>query len=152
MYRTTTADLGSAYGTSKAGIGVMHLGVMNSKLTMKGIIPCIMAGILGIYGLIVACIVGTKIDVKGGYSSFNGYAHLAAGLAVGLSSLASGMSIGVVGDAGVRAFGKQQKVFVALLLILIFAEALGLYGVIVSLVIAFQQNGPDNCAQYVPSK
>lgn len=143
-------DLGSAYGISKSGIGVMHLGVMNSKLIMRGIIPPIMAGILGIYGLIVACIIGTTIRVADGYSSFKGHAHLAAGLAVGLSALAAGMSLGVVGDAGVRAFGRQQKVFVALLLIMIFAEALGLYGVIVSLVMTFQPGGPSNCKDFLP--
>jgi len=34
---------------------------------------------------------------------FIGYAHLAAGLCCGLSSLAAGLAIGIVGDAGVRA-------------------------------------------------
>jgi V-type H+-transporting ATPase proteolipid subunit len=62
-------------------------------------------------------------------------------LATGLSCLAAGLSIGIVGDAGVRAFGKNQNVFVALLLILIFAEALALYGLIVALVVANLQNG-----------
>jgi V-type H+-transporting ATPase proteolipid subunit len=51
--------LGSAYGTAKAGVGVAHLGVMNEKLIMRGIIPCIMAGILGIYGLIISIIIGS---------------------------------------------------------------------------------------------
>ena len=38
------------------------------------------------------------------------------------------MAIGIVGDAGVRAVGQQEKLFVGMILILIFAEALGLYG------------------------
>ena len=57
-----------------------------------------------------------------------GYAHLSAGLCCGLSGLAAGMAIGIVGDAGVRAVGQQEKLFVGMILILIFAEALGLYG------------------------
>lgn len=36
------------------------------------------------------------------YYLFDGYAHLAAGLACGLAGLAAGMAIGIVGDAGVR--------------------------------------------------
>lgn len=52
------------------------------------------------------------------------------------------MSLGIVGDAGVRAFGKQKKVYIALILILIFAEALALYGLIVALVVANQGGGP----------
>ena len=70
------------------------------------------------------------------YSSYTGFAHLAAGLCCGLSGLAAGMAIGVVGDAGVRAVGQQEKLFVGVILILIFAEALGLYGLIVALILS----------------
>ena len=67
---------------------------------MKGTVPCIMAGILGIYGLIVSVVIGGTITGGAGYSSYKGYIHLAAGLSAGLSALAAGMSIGIVGDAG----------------------------------------------------
>jgi V-type H+-transporting ATPase proteolipid subunit len=70
------------------------------------------------------------------YSMYNGFVHLAAGLCCGLSALAAGMAIGIVGDAGVRAVGQQEKLFVAMILILIFCEALGLYGLIVALVLS----------------
>lgn len=46
------------------------------------------------------------------------------------------MAIGIVGDAGVRAIGQQEKLFVGMILILIFAEALGLYGLIVALILS----------------
>ncbi len=72
------------------------------------------------------------------YSSYTGYAHLSAGLCCGLSGLAAGMAIGIVGDAGVRAVGQQEKLFVGMILILIFAEALGLYGLIVALILSQQ--------------
>ncbi|KAH0731915.1 hypothetical protein KY289_003103 [Solanum tuberosum] len=36
------------------------------------------------------------------YYLFNGYAHLSSGLACGLAGLSAGMTIGIVGDAGVR--------------------------------------------------
>ncbi|KAL9645236.1 hypothetical protein ABK040_002436 [Willaertia magna] len=136
------ANLGSAYGSSKAGVGVAHLGIMDHKLVMKGIVPVIMAGILGIYGLIVGIIISTNINVGAGYSTYKGYTHLASGLACGLSALAAGLAIGVVGDAGVRAYGKQQRIFVGLILILIFGEALALYGLIVALVVSLLDNGP----------
>jgi V-type H+-transporting ATPase proteolipid subunit len=87
---------------------------------------------LGIYGLIVAVIIqGSIVAPSNGmsqYSLYTGFAHLAAGLCCGLSGLAAGMAIGIVGDAGVRAVGQQEKLFVGMILILIFAEALGLYG------------------------
>lgn len=53
---------------------------------------------------------------------------------VGFGGLAAGFAIGVVGDAGVRATAQQPSMYVVMILILIFAEALGLYGLIIGLV------------------
>ena len=53
---------------------------------------------------------------------FRGFVHLGAGLAVGLSGLAAGYAIGIVGDAGVRGTAQQPRLFVGMILILIFAE------------------------------
>merc|ERR1711887_470651 len=100
-----------------------------------------MAGVLGIYGLITSVIINGKI--KQPYGPFQGYAHFSAGMTVGLSSLAAGLAIGIVGDAGVRANAQQPRLFVGMILILIFAEALGLYGLIVGLVVA---SGADKAA------
>jgi V-type H+-transporting ATPase proteolipid subunit len=47
---------------------------------------------------------------------------------VGLTGLAAGYAIGIVGDAGVRAYMSQSRIFVGMVLILIFGEVLGLYG------------------------
>jgi V-type H+-transporting ATPase proteolipid subunit len=137
------ANIGAAYGTAKSGVGISSMGVMNPQLVMRNIIPVVMAGVLGIYGLIVAVIIQESITTPDGngatkYSSFTGYAHLSAGLCCGLSGLAAGMAIGIVGDAGVRAVGQQEKLFVGMILILIFAEALGLYGLIVAIILSQQ--------------
>jgi F0F1-type ATP synthase membrane subunit c/vacuolar-type H+-ATPase subunit K len=122
------------------------MGVLRPELVMKSIVPVIMAGVLGIYGLIIAVIVSTgstfhlhiMTSKRGGellvlagcnnqllsilipicsgptdmprllavttteYTLYKGYAHLSAGLSCGLGSLAAGMCIGIVGDAGVR--------------------------------------------------
>jgi len=50
--------------------------------------------------------------------------------------LAAGLAIGIVGDAGVRANAQEDRIFVGMILILIFAEALGLYGLIVALILS----------------
>ncbi|RNE99073.1 vacuolar type H+ ATPase subunit [Trypanosoma cruzi] len=129
------ANLGSAYGAAKAGVGVAHLGLSAPEKIMRGIVPVVMAGILGIYGLIVAVIINNNIKTEPySYSIFSGNLHLGAGLAAGLAALAAGLSIGVVGDTAVRAYGKQDQVFVAMVLMLIFSEALGLYGLIIALL------------------
>ena len=57
-----------------------------------------------------------------------GFLHLGCGIAVGMTGLAAGYCIGIVGDAGVRAYMEQSRIFVGMVLILIFGEVLGLYG------------------------
>eukprot|EP00656_Telonema_subtile_P036581 TRINITY_DN405_c0_g1_i6.p1 TRINITY_DN405_c0_g1~~TRINITY_DN405_c0_g1_i6.p1 ORF type:complete len:233 (+),score=46.21 TRINITY_DN405_c0_g1_i6:141-839(+) len=131
------ACLGAAYGTAKSGVGVANMGVMHPDMVMKSIIPVVMAGVLGIYGLIVAVLLasGIKSDQPWGYSSYSGFSALSAGMCCGLAGLSAGLAIGIVGDAGVRANARQPKLFVGVILILIFAEALGLYGLIVALIL-----------------
>ena len=128
------ANLGAAYGTAKSGVGICSMGVLKPDKIIKSVIPVIMAGILGIYGLIVAVILNQRIGDD--YKYKNGYSHLASGLCCGLSALGAGIAIGIGGDAGVRALGQNDKIFVGMMLILIFAEALGLYGLIVSLILS----------------
>jgi len=163
---------------------------------MKNIIPVVMAGVLGIYGLIVSVIIAQGIlspsrmnadqkqTVVTKYSSYTGWCHLAAGLSCGLSCLAAGGTIGIIGDVGTRAYGIKasggrrwwdrmdahsvhggnqedggapemspqemqnedgaNQLFVGLLIMLIFAEALGLYGLIVALILSQRTY---NCSQ-----
>ncbi|CAE7764823.1 VAP [Symbiodinium sp. CCMP2456] len=72
------ANLGAAYGTAKSGVGIASMGVMRPDMIMKSIIPVVMAGVLGIYGLITAVIINGKMDAAN-YSAYSGYAHLGAG-------------------------------------------------------------------------
>ena len=105
------ANLGAAYGTAKSGVGVCSMGVLKPDQIIKSVIPVIMAGILGIYGLIVAVILIQKIPsdinaASSGYGYKQGFSQLSSGLCCGLSSLAAGFAIGIAGDAGVRALGQ----------------------------------------------
>lgn len=128
------SSLGAAYGTAKSGVGIAAMSVMRPELIMKCIIPVVMAGIIAIYGLVVAVLLAGKLDAAdAGYSLYYGFVHLGAGLSVGLSGLAAGFAIGIVGDAGVRGTAQQPRLFVGMILILIFAEVLGLYGLIVAI-------------------
>ena len=130
------ANLGAAYGTAKAGVGISAMGVMCPTKVIKSVLPVIMAGLLGIYGLIVSVLISQKLSNAQTLSAIDGYKYIGSGLCCGLTSLSAGIAIGIGGDAGVRALGHQDKVFVGMMLILIFAEALGLYGLIVSLMLS----------------
>lgn len=166
------ANVGGAYGTAKAGQGIMAMGIRSPELLMKNIIPVVMAGVLGIYGLIVAVILNGKItrpqDQYVTYSQFNGFAHLAAGMCCGLAALASGLAIGISADAGTRAVGAQSAMaaswkkmgftgdaggdaggsgdalFVGTVLIQVFAGNLGLYGLICALILSQMESSCDD--------
>lgn len=43
--------------------------------------------------------------------------YLGAGLSVGLSGLASGFAVGIVGDSGVRGTGQQPRLFVGMVIL-----------------------------------
>ena len=150
------------WGTWKAGVSLLNTGIRHPSSVMKNVIPIVMAGVIGIYGLIIAVILAGNIPppaVGSGenvYSIYTGMAHLCAGLCCGLSGLAAGGCIGIIGDYGVRSVGyrtsnisvvfstdkggggfdgddegaggggDENKLFVGMLIMLIFSEALAL--------------------------
>lgn len=65
---------------------------------------------------------GKVTKASEGYTLDKGFAHLAAGLTCGLCGLGAGYAIGIVGDAGVRGTAQQPRLFVGMILILIFSE------------------------------
>jgi V-type H+-transporting ATPase proteolipid subunit len=121
-----------------------------------------MAGIIAIYGLVVSVLISDGLTQE--MALFTGFIQLGAGLSVGLSGLAAGFAIGIVGDAGVRGTAQQPRLFVGMILILIFAEVLGtfqsflapasdhtltpdtgLYGLIVALLMNSKASVNANC-------
>lgn len=52
-----------------------------------------------------------------------------------MGGLAAGYAVGIVGDYCVRGYARENRIFVIMVLILIFAEVLGLYGLIVALIL-----------------
>ena len=52
--------MGAAYGTAKSSIGISAVGVLQPALIMRAVLPVVMAGIVGIYGLIVSIIISTS--------------------------------------------------------------------------------------------
>ena len=129
------SNVGAAYGTAKAGIGIGSMAVTKPSLVYKSLVPVVMAGILGIYGLIVGVILIPKVKPENS-GPFQGAKLLASGMCVGWSSIAAGYAIGIVGDTGVRSNAQNQEIFVAMILMMIFAEAIGLYGLIVAIILS----------------
>ena len=52
--------MGAAYGTAKSGVGIAAMAIMKPERIMKSVIPIIMAGIVAIYGVVVAVLISQK--------------------------------------------------------------------------------------------
>jgi len=142
--------IGSAYGTSKSGLGLTPVSkegenqeLMNAAETpqhkvpiMKQFISIIISGVIAIYGLIIAVIINAKRNP----SYETGYSCFGAGLSMGLCGLASGIALGTFGERAVRRASRDPSFYVPMVLVLIFIEAIGLYGLIVALLSLMNTN------------
>jgi V-type H+-transporting ATPase proteolipid subunit len=157
-------------GTARAGVSIMHTGIKSPELVWRNLIPVVMAGVNGIYGLITSIVILGSIAAPGDggvnrYSLYTGCAHLAAGICCGLSGLGSGACIGIAGDSAIYACGAYdvqiksgrgrrsgrggggekskkggggEKLFVAMVLVQVFAGNIALYGLIASIILSQQ--------------
>ncbi|KAK3684485.1 H(+)-transporting V0 sector ATPase subunit c [Vermiconidia calcicola] len=117
------SSFGAAYGTSKSSIGAFSAGVLRPDLGIYMLLPCVFSGILAIYGLVASVLIANHIRVE--LSLYTALVNLGSGLTVGLCALAAGFALGIAGDAGVRSIAQQPRMFISMMLILIFAEVLG---------------------------
>lgn len=62
--------MGAAYGTAKSGTGIAAMSVMRPELIMKSIIPVVMAGIIAIYGVVVAVLIAGELGPSTSYSLY----------------------------------------------------------------------------------
>ena len=62
--------MGAAYGTAKSGTGIAAMSVMRPELIMKSIIPVVMAGIIAIYGVVVAVLIAGQLKPAPEYTLY----------------------------------------------------------------------------------
>jgi V-type H+-transporting ATPase proteolipid subunit len=111
------------------------------RIQTKNLISVIFCEAVAIYGIIIAIIFTNRLDSvlklnqplsRNAY--YTGYSLFWSGMSVGLSNLACGICIGITGSAAVLADAHDSKLFVKILVIGIFASAIGLFGLIVALL------------------
>jgi V-type H+-transporting ATPase proteolipid subunit len=107
-----------------------------------------------IYGVIMAIILSNKIkkpetsdyelsqywDFPGFY--YAGYGMFSSGLSVGLTNVASGVSVGIAGSSCAIGDAQDPSLFVKVLIVEIFASALGIFGIIVGIIQSNSCNFP----------
>ncbi|KAH7182802.1 uncharacterized protein B0J16DRAFT_385876 [Fusarium flagelliforme] len=130
---------GASYGTAKSAGAIFQSGILRPDMLMQNTLCAIMAQILSIYGLVASVIMSNNIKEK--MPIHTAFLQLGAGISVGLCGMAAGFAIGIV----VRASSQQPRLYIGMVLILIFAEVLGLYGVIVSILMLTRSTEAAEC-------
>ena len=159
--------LGAAASVFLSSAGSAYASIHGGEFALKspygfvGFSPIIIGGVLSIYGLIVAVLLGGKMG-NSTLEETDGYRNLSVGLSVGLACLCSGVGLGkfiktsmtshvalgqeadaatrpLLGGASTQAVAFPKSI-VRILLCLCFLEAIGLYGLIVGLILMSQDS------------
>lgn len=153
------SSVGACWASVPSGVYATH-----SREGAKGFAAVVISGVLALYGIIVAALVIHRLHAGAELTAVEGYMHLSAGLSVGLACLASGGAIAGFVDRHMSAtmsmeaparradaeheqttpllpaapHGREPLWFettTEFLMVLVFLEAIGLYGLIAALLL-----------------
>ena len=145
------------------GTSILGSAIKMPRIVSKNLVSVIFCEAVAIYGLILAIIMQGRLQIKlegvdvyanlatFQQAEYSGFCLFAAGLVVGLSNAACGMSVGVIGSGTANTHAQKPETFVSMLIIEIFASALGLYGIIIGIIMSNSAKFPEETVMTPPN-
>jgi len=140
--------LGASWGMMLAGSSILGAAVKAPRIRSKNLVSIIFCEAVAIYGVIMSiilvnritepdpegfCKYGEPVDNKCLAVIYSGYCLFFSGLTVGFSNMACGICVGITGS-GCALADAQAGLFEKIVIVEIFCEAIGLFGMIIGIV------------------